>query len=79
MKYHLPEIYFSKKEPVRDSQNKIVLKHLQTKGSLTRVMATKIYSIYQLSSRIYDLKQQGYDIKKTLVTIGKSHYAVYSL
>jgi len=79
MKYHLPEIYFSQREPTRDGQNKIVLKHLQTKGTLTGMMAVKVYSIYRLGARIYDLKQQGHDIKKVLVNSGKTHYAVYSL
>lgn len=45
-----------------DTQNKILYKHLSTKGGITSLEAIKLYGITRLASRICDLRQQGYNI-----------------
>lgn len=43
-----------------------VLRHMATYGSITDLDAYTIYHIRRLASRIYDLKQLGYKIKKVM-------------
>lgn len=79
MKYYLPEIYFSSPPPKKQRQNQIVLNHLQTKGNLTQLLAVKLYNIYRLGARVYDLKRDGHPIKTRLISEGSVHYAEYSI
>ena len=51
-----------KTEHTRTQCNKI-LNHLMTKGSITQAEAVEMFGCYRLSARIYDLKEQGNDIK----------------
>jgi hypothetical protein len=50
------------------SQKEKVLRHLKEIGSLTPIDALKEYSIMRLSSRIYELKDEGYNIKSELIS-----------
>ncbi len=47
-----------------NSQNKIILKHLQ-KRSITAREAMLHYGIYRLAARIKDLRDRGYSIRTT--------------
>ena len=66
------------------SQCDIVLRHLQTFGSLTSLEAVNEYGILRLASRISDLKRMGYNITSS-VGSGKNrfgettHFSVYKL
>lgn len=46
-----------------NSQCNKILNHLMTKGSITQAEAVEKFSCYRLSARIYDLKEDGHDIK----------------
>lgn len=76
--YPLPAYYFQT-EIKTDSQNKIVLKHLVKYGSLTAEMAVRLYRIYRLGARIYDLKRSGHNISSGLESKGSCHWAVYKI
>lgn len=62
-----------------ETQNKKVLKWLQSGQTLTAAQAANYFGIYRLSARIYDLKKRGYAIKSELQFNGSEHWAVYSL
>lgn len=51
-----------------DSQNMMVLRHLEDIGSLTALEALEKYRIMRLSARINNLRKKGHDIKKIMVT-----------
>ena len=53
----------------RVSQNNKILHHLQDKGTITSMEAIQEYGITRLSGRIFDLKEQGYPIAKTMVNV----------
>jgi len=66
-----------------NSQNKIILKHLQ-KRSITAREAMLHYGIYRLAARINDLRNEGYEIKTLMIkrknAAGRTvSYAEYSL
>ncbi len=44
------------------SQTTVLLSHLKSGRTITQVVASESYRIHRLASRVYDLKQQGYDI-----------------
>jgi hypothetical protein len=78
-KFRLPSIYFQIEMPSTESQNKIVLHHLMDKGSLTAERAVRLYRIFRLSARIYDLRKKGHTIKQVLEHRDSCHWAVYSM
>lgn len=45
-----------------DIQNKILLEHFQAGGSITHVEAQEQFGITNLSGRVAELRQAGYDI-----------------
>lgn len=47
------------------SQEQRILTHLASFGSITPKEAMDEYGIMRLGARIYDLRQDGYDIRKT--------------
>lgn len=49
------------------TQKERVLEHLNSYGSITQLEAIKEYVIMRLASRIKDLKNDGYSIKKEMV------------
>jgi hypothetical protein len=53
------------------SQNKTILEHLKYRGAITQKEAAQLYDIWRLSARIFDLKAQGHNIRKTTVRVGK--------
>ena len=46
----------------KQTKAKQVLKHLQTQRSITQLDAVKLYGAYRLSSIIFRLREQGYNI-----------------
>lgn len=68
----------------KNTQNKLLLRHLQQYGSISSIEAFALYGITRLSGRIYDLRQEGYIIKGTTETAvnrygKKVRYRRYSL
>lgn len=62
-----------------DKQSTRILKHLQRGNTINPMQALKLYQCFRLAARIYDLKEAGHDIKKTMVTRNGKRYARYSL
>ena len=57
----------------RMTQNEQVLKYMEDFGSITPMDAMSDLGIMRLASRIHDLSQMGYPIKREMVT-GKNRY-----
>lgn len=55
------------------TQEKAVLNHLLTKGSLTQAQAVRLYGCYRLSARILNFRKMGYTIATEYKT-GKTRY-----
>jgi len=53
---------------MKQTKIKQVLKHLQTRKSITQLEAANLYGAYRLASIIFNLREQGYNI----VTINES-------
>lgn len=66
-------------EITTESQNLTVKKHLEKYGSITAERAVRIYGIFRLSGRIYDLKKSGLNIRSELKFRGSAHWSQYSL
>jgi len=49
------------------TQKEKVLRHLQEVGALTPVQAFFDYSIMRLATRIFELKEDGYDIETIML------------
>lgn len=56
------------KETKRLSQGDMIKIHLQKKGSITSWEAIKLYGCTRLSAKIYNLREEGFDIKTDYVT-----------
>lgn len=67
-------------ETQSQSQCGMILKHLQSGGTITQLEAYKKFNCTRLGARIYDLKQRGYLIQRRMITVpsGKC-VAEYSL
>ena len=61
------------------SQNRMILKHLETQGTINQLDALNKYRCMRLASRINDLKNMGYRIKSRIIFTPESKYAEYSL
>lgn len=64
------------------TQNNQILEHLKNKGSITPLQALTEYGCMRLGARIYDLKEKGFDIRRTTEYYTnsngqKKHYARY--
>ena len=62
------------------SQLNNILLHLQNGNSITTLDALNLFGCFRLGARIFDLKQLGYNIVNTMITLenGK-RIASYSL
>lgn len=61
-----------------------ILDHLRTKGPITQREASRLYGCERLGARIFDLKEHGYTITKTMIRdfnrYGEpTHFAQYAL
>ena len=67
-------------KPRRISQEDVVLKHLREHGSITSMTAFRLYDITRLSAKVFNLREDGYDIM-TLREVSPSgkHYGRYVL
>tara|TARA_R100000773_G_scaffold15014_2_gene13731 strand:- start:441 stop:701 length:261 start_codon:yes stop_codon:yes gene_type:complete len=55
------------------TQKDRIIRHLNDKGSITALEAMKEYGIMRLTSRICELKDEGYNIKSEFVS-SKNRY-----
>lgn len=56
-------------EQSSQSQCKQIARYLENGGHLTQMDALKMFGCFRLASRIHDLRNRGYDVKKrTVVT-----------
>jgi len=61
------------------SQTEQILEHLKSGKEITPMDALVNYGCFRLGARIYDLRQQGYDIESELKQENGKQYAVYRL
>lgn len=72
-------------EEERMTQKKVILQHLKRFGSIEPLTALREYGCYRLSSRISDLRNDGYNIiTDTISSVSKItgrpiHFANYRL
>ena len=60
-------------------QTEQIKTHLNQGHTLTAIEALEKFQCFRLASRIYDLKQEGYQINKIMITAeNKKRYAQYS-
>lgn len=67
-----------------DSQVTLILNHLKANKEINPYDALNKYGCYRLGAVIYNLREEGYDIKTEIVYFKKpsgrtGHYAVYRL
>lgn len=60
-----------------ESQNKIVLSHLQLYRTITPLDAISKYLILRLGARIHNLRSEGHNIVTHMEKSGKKRYAKY--
>ena len=67
----------------RVTQKQVVLDHLTNIGTLTKREAFIEYGISHLGDRVFNLRNEGYPITTTMVSVktryGKEEIAVYEL
>lgn len=56
-------------EKQSQSQNKMILAALRNGERLTQLSALQRFNCFRLGARIYDLTQQGHDIKRRMITV----------
>ena len=62
------------------TQTKSILSHLEAGNEINPIEALNKFGCFRLGARIYDLKQQGYEISKSMVKVNNdAHVAFYSL
>lgn len=65
---------------VQETQRQRVLAHLMSGKSITPIEALDLYGSFRLSSIIFDLRDQGYDIRTEMITVRKgTRVARYTL
>ena len=67
------------KEDTNKSQNKQILLYLQSGATINPISALELFGSFRLSARINDLRNDGHNIKTTMVYNGKKRWANYSL
>lgn len=50
------------------TQKDMILRYMQEHGSITQLQAVEEFGCYRLSGRIYDLKNDGFAIRRDTVT-----------
>lgn len=60
-----------------EPQNKQIRAHLMSGKSLTPLEALNLYGCFRLASRIHEIKDQGVDIDKIMVDVGRKKVAMY--
>lgn len=62
-----------------ESHNKAILNHLIKGNSITPIQALNMFGCFRLSGRIFDLRDQGYNIETNIKKMGHKRYAEYRL
>lgn len=62
-----------------ESQNLTLKKHLKSGKSIAPLQALNLYGIYRLSARINDLRNDGMNVKTTMIYEHPIKYAKYHL
>jgi hypothetical protein len=62
-----------------ESQNKQILKHLQSGRKITAYEALKVFGCLRLAARIRDLRDAGHAIKSELISENGKRFSEYSL
>jgi hypothetical protein len=60
------------------TQNQTILAYLKL-HPITKMQAARLYNVWRLSARIYDLRAQGHQIRTDMVGKGNTRYARYTL
>ena len=47
------------------TQAEMILDYLQTHQTITQAEAVRLFGCYRLSARIYEIREMGFDIRKT--------------
>ena len=63
----------------QQTQNQRILAHLKAGHRLTPLEALDRFGCMRLGARIWDLRQEGHDIRDRLVSRGGAHVAQYWL
>ena len=58
------------------SQNGSILAYMQNGNRITPIEALNLFQCFRLTSRIYDLKQRGFDIEKQFIKVGNMNKKV---
>ena len=66
-------------ETQTQTQKEAILRHLQSGKTITPLEALNLYGCYRLGARIWDLRDEGYEIKSENVKHGKKTFASYEL
>ncbi len=61
------------------TQNQEILRHLKNGLTLTPKQALRQYGTMRLAARVFDLKQQGHDIRADIIKVNGARVARYSL
>ena len=56
-------------DPTKKSQKDLILAYLEQNGSITPLEAQKLFGCMRLGARIWDLRRDGYEIQKEMVTV----------
>ena len=59
--------------------NERILEYLQKGNSITPIEALDKFGCFRLSTRIWELKKDGYDIETVIETNGNKKFASYRL
>lgn len=52
------------------AQNRMILNHLRKEKTITPLEALRLYGVFRLSARIYDLKDAGHVIATNIIKVG---------
>lgn len=61
------------------TQKERILRHLRDCGSISQLEALKEYGIMRLSSRVSELRAEGYPIRREMVTVKNRYNEKYQL
>ena len=61
------------------SQTKTILKYLQEGNTISPLEALEKFGCFRLGARIWELKDQGFNIQPTMVKNNGKHFASYKL
>lgn len=64
---------------MEESQDRKILRYLQTHDGISQKIAIEQFQCYRLSARIYNLRTKGYAIRTEMRNSKNSTFAFYSL